>query len=363
MMSDWETDRRQIAIAGQVTSAESGRAVPDACVQITAAPERFATRVRVQAKLAGSQPLDRTTSRGDGSFYFLDLPDGDYMLTAWMPGRLPAYDPVVVESQVSRDADGRVQTIHLQCNLPTYTGTAVLPPEPLAAPVRATPVARPAFVPADLAGCRLWLDAAALSGLADGRLVALWPDNSGQNQDAAQTDAADQPVYRAAALNGRPALQFNGENQYLTLPLVENNTEHTFFFVFDNTPGGGHSHYLFDTQSGRLALNAADTASPANIRFSDGTWRTVGDSLAGPQVLTWHFGSDTGTVYRHGVMVDTAVYTPRPLTGQVTIAANYQGRSSFFAGLIAEVIYVNRALPETERQAVENYLLDRYAIE
>lgn len=362
-MSDWETLRRQIAIAGQVTAAETGTAVPDVCVQITAAPEPFATRVHVQAKRAGSQPLDRTNSRGDGSFFFLDLPDGDYTLTAWMPGRLPAYDPVMVASQVSRDADGRVQTAHLQCALPPFTGTAVLPPAPLAAPVRAMPAARPTFAPTDLAGCRLWLDAAALAGLADGRAVEVWPDNSGQNQAAAQTDAADQPVYRAAALHGRPALQFNGENQYMTLPLAENSTEHTFFFVLDNTPGGGHSHTLFDAQSGRLALNAADTASPANVRFSDGTWRTVGTAVTGPQVLAWHFGHETGTLYRQGEVVGTAVYTPRPLTGQMTIAANYQGRSSFFAGLIAEIIYVNRALPDAERQAVENYLLDRYAIE
>lgn len=362
-MSDWEIVRRQIAIAGQVMAAGKNTAVPDACIQITAAPEQFTTRVHWQAKLAGSQPLDRTTSRGDGSFYFLDLPDGDYTLTTWIPGRLPAYDPVVVESRVRRDANGRIQTTHLQFALPSYTGTAVLPPAPLAPPVPSTRAVRPTFAPTDLAGCQLWLNVAMLAGLADGRPVAVWPDSSGQNHEATQTDVADQPLYRTAALNGRPALQFNGENQFLTLPLAETATEHTFFFVLDNTPGGGHSHYLFDAQSGRLALNAADTASPANIRFSDGTWRTVGAASAGPQLLTWHFAGETGTLIRNGVVVGTAVYTPRPLTGQITIAANYQGRSSFFAGLITEIIYYNRALPDVERQAVENYLLDRYAIE
>ena len=57
-----------------------------------------------------------------------------------------------------------------------------------------------------------------------------------------------------------------------------------------------------------------------------------------------------------------AVYAARALTGQLVIGANYQGRSSFFTGLIAEIIYYNRALPDPDRQAVENYLHGRYAI-
>ncbi len=362
-MSDWEYMRRHIAIAGLVTDAETGTAVPDACVQITAAPDSFATRVYLQAKLAGSRPLDRTTTRADGSFYFLDLPDGLYTVTTWMPGRAPLYDPFDGESSVSRDANGRIQTTQLHFALLPYTGTAVLPPAALAAPERPVPAPLvPAFAPTNLGGCRLWLDAAALTAVANGQAVAAWPDASGQQHDATQPEAADQPAYQASALNGQPALQFNGETHFLTLPLAETATDHTFFFVYDNTPGGGHSHYLFDAQSGRLALNAADTSSTANVRFSDGTWRTLDSATSGPQVLTWRFARDKAELFRHGMIMGTAAYTPRPLTGQLTLGANYQGRSSFFAGLIAEIIYYNRALPPAEQQAVENYLHGRYVI-
>jgi hypothetical protein len=360
-MSDWETVRRQIAIAGQVTAAGENTAVPNACVQITAAPQTFTAQVHRLSKLAGRPPIDRVNSRADGSFFFLDLPDGDYTLTTWMPGRQPAYDPVVVESRVVRDTDGRIQPTPLQIALSPRAGTAVPPPEPL--PTPAPPPARaPAFTPTSLTGCALWLDASTLTGIADGRAVAAWPDNSGRNHAAAQTNAANQPVYRRNAINGRPALQFNGEDQFLALSLAENGTEHTFFFVLDNTPGGGHSHTLFDAQSGRLALNAADTSSPANVRYNDGSWRTVGIAIAGPQQMTWRFGGQTGALFRNGVLAGTAVYAARALTGQLVIGANYQGRSSFFTGLIAEIIYYNRALPDPDRQAVENYLHGRYAI-
>lgn len=361
-MSDWEFMRRQMAIAGLVTDAETGTAVPDACVQITAAPDLFATRVRLQAKLAGGQPLDRTTTRADGSFYFLDLPDGPYTITTWMPGRAPLYDPFNAEGGVSRNADGRIQTTWLHVALPPYTGTAVLPPTTLAAPERPASAPPAAFAPTDLDGCRLWLNAAALTAVANGQAIAVWPDASGQQHDATQTQVADQPTYQASALNGQPALQFNGETHFLALPLAETATDHTFFFVYDNTSGGGHSHYLFDAQSGRLALNAADTSSTANVRFSDGTWRTLSTAANGPQVLVWRFAGDTAELFRHGDMMGTAAYAPRALAGQLTIAANYQGRSSFFAGLIAEIVYYNRALPPAERQAVESYLHGRYVI-
>lgn len=354
-MSDWETLRRQIAISGRVLDSRTGTAVANACVQITAAPESFATQVRHLAKQPGSTLPDRAMTKSDGAFFFLDLPDGEYTLTTWMPERRHQYDPVQRDSAVSHDTNGRIQQSRLHITLPSYTGKVILPRENLTTP-------QSVFLPTAIAGSQLWLHTAALSVLAQDDSVPSWTDNSGHNHHATQTAVLNQPRYHPQGLNGRPALQFNGENQFLVLPLAETATEHTFFFVVDNAPGGGHSHYLLDAQSGRLALNLADTASPANIRFSDGTWRTLAPTAAGPQILTWRFAGETAELFRNGQQIGTAVYIPRPLGGRVIIGASYQGRSSFFAGAIAEIIYYNRPLFGDERRAVEEYLHGRYAI-
>ena len=63
-------------------------------------------------------------------------------------------------------------------------------------------------------GMRLWLRAD--GGLGVGS-VAGWPDQSGNNNAAVQSDSSKQPTLVANALNGRPVVRFNG-GQWLNLP-------------------------------------------------------------------------------------------------------------------------------------------------
>jgi hypothetical protein len=60
----------------------------------------------------------------------------------------------------------------------------------------------------------VWLDASAISGVADGAPLALWPDASGLKRDASQLVAAKQPTYvakgRAGGGGGMPAVRFAG---------------------------------------------------------------------------------------------------------------------------------------------------------
>ncbi len=55
-----------------------------------------------------------------------------------------------------------------------------------------------------------------LSGTIDGSQIALWPDESGNNNDATQGVVNDQPFYRSTGLsvssNGSPMVQFVGGN-------------------------------------------------------------------------------------------------------------------------------------------------------
>ncbi len=84
--SSWETIRHQVAICGRALD-ERGERVCGVRVNIISMPEVFLTRVSAVAGAAEKkwddldERLDRTVTRVDGIFYFLDLPAGQYTLS------------------------------------------------------------------------------------------------------------------------------------------------------------------------------------------------------------------------------------------------------------------------------------------
>src|SRR5258708_6195117 len=64
-------------------------------------------------------------------------------------------------------------------------------------------------------GLVLWLKAdAGITTNATGAVTA-WADQSGQNNNAVQTDDAKAPQFIPTALNNKPALHFDGVDDYL----------------------------------------------------------------------------------------------------------------------------------------------------
>lgn len=113
--------RHQVAIAGQVTDAQTGQALAGAQVVISTAPSEFTVRLQLRAKQSQTiwetlvERLDRTQTAQDGHFHFIDLPVGQYTLTASLPGAGNRYGTANVQVKVSlsdtaSDPDKRVLT-------------------------------------------------------------------------------------------------------------------------------------------------------------------------------------------------------------------------------------------------------------
>jgi Carboxypeptidase regulatory-like domain len=107
-----EVVRHQVAIAGQLVDAQSTRALAGAFVEITAAPSVFTAWLALKAKAYGDawaalpERPDRTRTKPDGHFHFLDLPDGAYSVAARIPGGGSRYGTAQAAVTVSHDGSG-----------------------------------------------------------------------------------------------------------------------------------------------------------------------------------------------------------------------------------------------------------------
>jgi len=119
-----EMTRHQVAIAGNVTDAQTGKAIARARVEITAGPAAFTDWLALHAKqyanrwAAMAERLDRTHTQADGHFHFLDLPDGDYTLTASLPGSGTRYASAEARVSVSSDGEGNITMARADIALP-----------------------------------------------------------------------------------------------------------------------------------------------------------------------------------------------------------------------------------------------------
>jgi hypothetical protein len=116
-MSQWvklKPVRHQVAIAGQVTDAETTQAISGARVEITTMPDKFKTWLALHSMQYGSkweqmvERPDRKRTAVDGFFYFLDLPDGEYILTASLQSAGTRYGQTSTEPITVSRQDGNI---------------------------------------------------------------------------------------------------------------------------------------------------------------------------------------------------------------------------------------------------------------
>jgi hypothetical protein len=119
--------RHQVAIAGVVGDARTGRPLAEARVELVAAPGAFTDWLALRAQEEGSgwvaleERPDRTLTGGDGHFHFLDLPDGQYTVKASLPVAGSRYGTAQASASITRTPLGAIVRQAIDLNVPPTT--------------------------------------------------------------------------------------------------------------------------------------------------------------------------------------------------------------------------------------------------
>jgi hypothetical protein len=243
--------------------------------------------------------------------------------------------------------------------------------------------------PTNLIGLQLWLDASDASTLynattggslvaADGA-VARWEDKSGNNRHYTQATAENRPLRRLAVQGGRDAIGFDGSNDALlrSSSLFSNTTALSWFVVANNADTTNGTKMLFTERVAgndggfRVAALPSQIYYPRNSSSSSEAVHVI-ENVQWPSsavVLSMVTTASSGVARRNGVSVGTDSRTLASVAyqSQSVIGANLQeggGLSPPFHwnGLICEIIIYSSALSDTNRAAVESYLMTKWGI-
>lgn len=213
------------------------------------------------------------------------------------------------------------------------------------------------FASSDIAGCRLWLKADALT-LIDGAAVSSFTDFSGNANHATQGTGANQPVYKTSILNGKSVVRF-ATNDYLTTPQVQMALS-TFFVVYANRTGTNGS---FHGGNGSAATGGSPLQRNTQVSPTDAGNISLSPDTLNDQNLyaaTYNYTADTYAVWLNGVANGTSAAAHTVNTALfVTIGAGY---GEFLNGDIAEVLIYDSVLSADDRLRVERYLMNKYGL-
>ncbi|MEZ4219299.1 MAG: LamG-like jellyroll fold domain-containing protein [Polyangiaceae bacterium] len=218
-------------------------------------------------------------------------------------------------------------------------------------------------------GLELWLDA---TGLPSGS-VATWTDKSGKNKHAIQASAPKQPTHSATGLNGKPAVLFDGVDDYFSLPtgFKDFTAGISIFIVLKASKATQNEGHLFLGNSGNLDLirfsrDYTYESAVFNVDMNDVVYSTNGTYKVGFPTLLSGLQQAGASLVSTRLYIDGVVQMDKllPPATNNTRALNWVGRSNlsgtYFAGVIGEIVVYSRALPTNEFNQVQSYLQQKY---
>ena len=256
------------------------------------------------------------------------------------------------------------------------------------------------FAPSDITGLQLWLDASddqtlydATTGgslvAADGS-VARWEDKSGNDYHMTQATAGSRPARKTAIQGGLDVLRFDGSVDFMSVPSSTatfkffHAAQATIFVVFSTSNTINAAQILGNRTSGAdigayiRHFNATDQKSILHVA-TDGIVDYVFNASASSffdinsfRVLSLVSDVTASASSRSRLRVnggsaeanntDGSTASQSNASRNLSICANHDGSGLVLAADICEIIIYNSALSDTDREAVEDYLIAKWSI-
>ena len=243
------------------------------------------------------------------------------------------------------------------------------------APVSITVTSTQPFPLPSAARLKLWLraDAGVATNLTGA--VTKWTDQSGKFNDAVQTNDSSAPLWIANAVNGKPALRFDGDNDYLSIsnsPSIAIIGDLSSFFVVQFDDFATYRAVWAKTE-GNLPRSTdyyilPDTGIPRLIRGGTGGLGSVDGATALPSaqhlIAGFEMEGSTARLYFNGQEDSNGQITAMPTDAGTPLLIGTRGDLfTKMKGDIAEIIIYDIALSGADRNAVLTYLASKYAID
>jgi hypothetical protein len=215
----------------------------------------------------------------------------------------------------------------------------------------------------------LWLKADNITGVSDGAALSTsWTDASGNGNDASQSNATYRPIYNENRVNGKPALTFDGVNDYLD----DNRTysARTVFIVFNASNATQNVTHLAQlwgnyAEGVQVAIDPRTGGNIAGYRFDGNSTTTakyaINNNTFGTAVAN---GNAAPWSYNAWNILTVEFTSTQSLTRQVigSLVPQFAAGVHQFGGDIAEIIVYSDTLGSTRRSIVQNYLAGKYNI-
>jgi hypothetical protein len=225
------------------------------------------------------------------------------------------------------------------------------------------------FTPTDIAGCEFWLDFSDATTLftdagstpvsSDGDMIYQVNDKTGNGNTFIQATEGYRPLYKTGIKNGNSISRYDGSDDGIVKNDYTNNVVKTMFVVARQNGTGSAYHYIFGGY-GDWTYQTFKNSNTHMVWYINSGFR---EGIVSVPTETWIVGTwrlDTGnaTSWVNGNQDITRDFSTSPT--KIRFIGSHPAYK--LNGDIAEMIGYTGALSDTDRQSVETYLNNKWAI-
>ncbi len=209
--------------------------------------------------------------------------------------------------------------------------------------------------------------------------IGMWNPINPQRATAYASQATSnyQPLYVANAINGLPALLFDGVDDFFSISdtkLFAGLGSYTTFVVFSSNIVTNGLYNLIRSEWGAISRISGNGSAIKCARYamnSNNTWVGSDNPVGAPSIeafkptfCTSIYNGSNLMGYTNGANPDTADAISGNIINSITSLSigSLAGTSEFFSGYIGEIIIFNRDLTSDELDEVHSYLKQKWGI-